>query len=331
MSYTYKKAVLHANSDYFGKGPYLDRVVFKNFKGQKALLSKMIDGSVDAIISSDLENIDILKRFSSFKLYKFLKPFYYILVFKNKEIFKERGVRKALNYAVNKRELLKKVLDNEGEISSGTVLPILWANNKQIKPYPYNPLKAIRLLAKAGWKDTNNDHILDKDGVEFDFTALLVEGEVLDEKALRQIQVDFNKIGITMKTKKYTLNRIIHFMYQRQFDAIFIHLSGRGDPDTNYRFWHSSQIQNGNNFFSYKNITVDKFLEEARRASDIDLRKKFYNQFQEEIFNDPPGIFLFWANNLSIIHERYKGVKIHPNWMNDLKGWYVPKEEQRAG
>jgi peptide/nickel transport system substrate-binding protein len=206
-----------------------------------------------------------------------------------------------------------------------------WAYNKQINPFPYDPLKAIRTLAEAGWKDTNKDHVLDKEGANFDFTVILIEDGEIEEKALRQIQVDLKKIGISMKTKKTSLEKINHYIVQGEFDAIFINLAGRGDPDISYQFWHSSQEPKGKNLFSYKNIKVNKLLEEARRIHDFDLRKKLYDQFQEEMLNDPPGIFLFWANNMSMVHKRFRGVKMHPNWMSDLNDWYVPKEEQRAG
>lgn len=330
LSYSPNETVLEANKEYFDERPYLDKVIFKIFKNQKTLFAKMMDGTIDTIVDVNPENIDILKQVTYFKAYKFLKPFYYILAFQNRGIFEDRKVRLALNYAVNKKKLLKNVLNSDGKIASGSVFPESWAYNQQIKPYPYDPQKALDLLHEAGWVDSNNNHILDKDGHEFDFTILLQKGDAIQEKNLRQIQVDLIQLGISTKTKKLSIKEYNNYLMKRKFDAIIIAMVSRGDPDNNYKFWHSSQIINEKNFFSYKNKKIDNFLEKGRRVFDIDLRKKFYYQFQEEMFKDPPGIFLFWANNLFMVHERFKGAKMHPSWMFDLKDWYVPKEKQRG-
>tara|TARA_B100000959_G_scaffold208056_1_gene218455 strand:- start:1736 stop:3328 length:1593 start_codon:yes stop_codon:yes gene_type:complete len=325
LNYSSSKAVLTANKDYFNGRSYLDKIIFRIFKNQDTLFAKMMDETVDVIYDSNPENIDILKQVTYFKHYKFLRPFYYILAFQNKGILKDKRVRTALNYAVNKKQLLKNVLKNDGKVAFGTVYPGSWAYSKKIGPYPYNPRKALKLLSEAGWKDTNDNHILDKDGVELGFTVLFLEEFAVEEESLKHIQVDLNNIGVSMKANKYSIERFNEFLMRRKFDAILIDLVSRGDPDNSYKFWHSSQIEKGRNFFSYKNEKIDKLLEEGRRVSDIDLRKKLYYQFQEEIFNDPPGIFLFWTNHLIMVHERFKGVKMHPSWVLDLKDWYVPE------
>ena len=329
-SYSPGELVLETNKDYFENRPFLEGITFRIFKDQKTLFAKMMEGSIDGIIDSNPENIDILKQVTYFRLYQFLKPFYYIFAFQNNGIFKDKRVRKALNYAVNKEKLLKIVLHDYGEIASGTVFPQSWAYNKKITPYSYDPQRALNLLRDTGWRDSNKNHILDKEGVEFEFTVLLVEQNSLHEKTLRLIQNNLQQIGIRMKTEKNPLN--IHMedhLLKKKFEATLIALSSRGDPDSIYGFWHSSKIKKGRNIFSYKNIKVDNYLENGRRVLDINLRKKFYDQFQKKLFNDPPGIFLFWANNLFIVHKRFKGIKMHHSWMFDLKDWHVPKKEQR--
>ncbi len=209
LEYSSSKATLEANRDYFKGRPFLDNVTFRIFKEQKTLFAKMMDGTVDTIIDTNPENVDILKQVTYFKHYKPLRPFYFVLAFQHKEIFKDRRVRIALNHAVNKKELLENVLKNDGEIASGTVYPGSWAFNKKIGPYPYNPRKALKLLHEAGWSDTNGNNILDKEGVELKFTVLLKEGNAIQEKTLKYILVDLNRIGVSIKTEKYFLKQFI--------------------------------------------------------------------------------------------------------------------------
>ncbi len=54
-----------------------------------------------------------------------------------------------------------------GTVANGPFPPQLWYSNPHVKPLPYDPAKARQLLAEAGWKDTDGDGILDKDGKPF--------------------------------------------------------------------------------------------------------------------------------------------------------------------
>ena len=109
-----------------------------------------------------------------------------------------------MNYAVNKNELLRNGVKNNGKIASGTVYPGSWVFNDEIESYPYNPQKALKLLHEAGWRDTNNDNILDKDGIELEFTVLFIEKLAVDEKTLKHIKVDLHRIGVSMQAEKYS-------------------------------------------------------------------------------------------------------------------------------
>ncbi|MDP6625358.1 MAG: ABC transporter substrate-binding protein, partial [Nitrospinota bacterium] len=236
VKYSSSEALLAANRDHFDGQPYLEKVSFRIFQDQKALFAKMMDETIDVIYYTNPENIDILKQVPYFKQYKFLRPFYYILAFQNKGIFKDRRVRIALNYAVNKKKLVENVLKNDGKIAFGTIYPESWAFNKEINPYPYNPRKALKLLNEAGWKDTNGNNILDKEGLELDFTVLFKEGFAVDEKSLKHIKVDINQIGVSLKAKKFSAKEFNTFIMKKEFDAIIIDLAGRGDPDNSYKF-----------------------------------------------------------------------------------------------
>ncbi|MEK7160035.1 MAG: ABC transporter substrate-binding protein [Patescibacteria group bacterium] len=62
------------------------------------------------------------------------------------------------------------------------------------------------------------------------------------------------------------------------------------DPDQ-YSLWHSSHE---NNITNYKNLRIDKLLEDGRQTLDISERKKIYSDFQKYLLDDPPAIFLYF-------------------------------------
>lgn len=323
--------VLKANNDYFGGKPRLNKIIVKIFKDQYIVWAELMSGNVDMVFPPYSRNYDIIRKIPDFKVYSFLDSYHYILTLNETSVyFSEKETRQALNYAIDKEKILKTALCGMGRISSGTVYPLSWAYNWQMDPYPYDPKKALRLLKEANWQDANGNHILDKNGREFEFVLLIVKGDDVSYKCALLMQEQLLDIGIMMKVNPVPFPVIYErFLSTKKFDASLLTIVSN-DPDKNYAWWHSSQIDHGFNVFSYRNEKVDELLEKGRITLDREERKKIYFQFQKEMYDDPPGIFLFWRDYLIGIHKRFKGVKVSPTGIfNNINEWYVPKEEQK--
>lgn len=76
-----------------------------------------------------------------------------------------------------------------------------------------------------------------------------------------------------------------------EFDLLLAFWQIPKDPDQ-YFFWHSTQTQG--NILGYKNVKVDKLLEDGRSTLDIPARRNYYLQFQKAIVDDLPAIFLYY-------------------------------------
>lgn len=330
VSFSLEEIILRANDDYFLGRPYLNKIIIKTFENQQITWVKLLRGDVDFIPEVPLEQCRLTTEMSSFKVHSFLAPYYYILALNlNDDLFKDRRVRQALNYAVDKEKIVSSVLDGKGLVLSGTVYSQSWAYNPDIEPYRYNPQKALKLLKECGWEDRNGDHILDKDGVPFQFTLYILEGDGLAEQCALLIQDQILDAGIRMKAETLTLAVANEeYLLRKRFEAVFLNVIS-DDPDKNYQFWHSSQIEAGFNVFSYKNSKVDTFLDKGRETLGQEERKRIYHQLQKEMREDPPGIFLFWRQHFVGIDKRFRGIEINPARISNIHEWYVPKEEQK--
>jgi peptide/nickel transport system substrate-binding protein len=326
-----KEIILDANKEYFRGRPYLDGIIVKIYENQKIAWAKLISGELDLIFLFTPGKFDITNKVSSIKFYTHLHRYYHFIGFNHEnELFKDKRVRQALNYAVNKEEIINKVLKGRGRICSGTVYPLSWAYNPKIKPYPYDPEKAINLLKEAGWEDTDSDYILDKRGKKFKFSLYLNEGDDMLMQCALLLQQFLLDIGVKMAVEVIPVFDFIANLNNKNFKSGLIYMVSTYDPDNNYIFWHSSQIQEGKNVFSYKNQKVDRLLEEGRITLNQEKRKEIYYQLQKEMFEDPPGIFLFWREALTGINGRFRGIKIDPGGLlRNVHEWWVPKEEQK--
>jgi len=329
-SWSESEIVLEANSSYFGGRPNLDQIRVKVYPSREAAWAKLMAGEVDFFDFLTPENYEILKQVPTFNFYSVPMPFYYLVAFNlESRLFKDQKVRQALNYAVNKEEIITKVLRGQGQLSAGTIYPGSWAYDPNVNPYSYDPKRALLLLKEAGWEDHDGDRLLDKSGQVFEFTVYVNAGDDLKQKALLLIQQQLLDIGLKMKIQLFDAADT-DFLFKRKFDAHFPEITARGDPDFSYKYWHSSQANGGFNVSSYHNEKVDRLLEEGRSEFDQEKRKAIYFRYQEEMHDDPPGIFLFWTNYLVGVQKRFKGVKISPvGPFVNIQEWYVPKAEQR--
>ena len=186
-------------------------------------------------------------------------------------------------------------------------------------------------MAQAGWRDTDGDGWLDKDGEPFEFTLIVNQGNAERLRTAEMLQGYLKGIGIRMKIRVLEWSALINeFINKRRFEAVLMGWFLSRDPD-NYDIWHSSKTREGEfNFIGYNNPEVDKLLEEGRRTFDQSKREFVYHKVHEIIYGDQPTLFLYSAEALPIVNSRFRNIEVSPIGIgyNFIK-WYVPKSEQR--
>ena len=187
------------------------------------------------------------------------------------------------------------------------------------------------MLAEAGWKDTDGDWILDKDGKTFEFTVLTNQGNDQRRMACEMMQKRFKDVGIVMKIQMVEWSTFLReFIDKKRFEAVVLAWQLPRDPDC-FDIFHSSKTTQGNfNFVSYRNQEVDQLLETGRRLFKEEKRAPVYHRIHEILSEEEPYTFLYVPDALPIVHKRFKGIEPAPAGIghNFIK-WFVPKDEQR--
>ena len=267
-------------------------------------------------------------------LYKELGNNYTYLGFNLKrKPFNDIRVRKALNYAINKQELIDGVLLGLGEPVASPYKPGTRWSNPQLKPYPYDPQRARELLRTAGFDDHDNDGILDRNGEPFSFEILTNNGNRQRELSAVLIQRRLKEIGIDASIRKVEWASFIErFIKPSDFDVVVMGWSLALDPDQ-YSIWHSSQQAPGQfNFIGYNNPQVDKLLEQGRLELNPDKRMKIYHEFAKILLEDSPIVYLYAGYGLPAIHKRVKGIDnpAPPAGIgHNSHEWYIPEPLRR--
>jgi len=245
--------------------------------------------------------------------------------------FDDPRVREAIAYAIDRQEIVDGVLLGLGEIIATPYKPGTYWVNESIKPRRYLADKAKELLAESGWKDTDGDGLVDKDGEPLSFTILTNNGNKQRSDTATIIQQRLRQVGIEVKVRLVEWSAFIeNFINKRNFEAVILGWSLSPEPDQ-YSIWHSSQTGPRQfNFLSYDNTRVDEALVAATRTFDKAERKRFYDAVQEEIYTDVPIVFLYAPYSLPVIHKRIHGIDPAPAGIgHNSEHWFVPAELQR--
>ena len=273
---------------------------------------------------------DISKKIA---LYKELGSQYTYLGFNLKhKPFDDIRVRLAINYAINKQELIDGVLLGLGEPIASPYKPGTRWTNPELHPYPYDPVKAISLLKESGYEDHNHDGILDKDGKALSFEILTNQNPQRVMSAVL-IQRRLKEIGIDVKIRQLEWATFIsRFIKTGDFDVVVLGWSLSLDPDQ-FSIWHSSQNKPGQfNFINYNNPKVDKLLEQGRLELDPEKRMVIYHEFAKILLEDSPIVYLYAGYGLPAINKRVRGIDnpAPPAGIgHNSYEWYIPSQLRR--
>lgn len=330
-----QELILDSYRDYFEGRPYIDKYIYRIIPDPATMFLELQAGGIDVMgltpiqYTKQTETDFFRKNFQKFRYPVFS---YTHMAFNLRHPwFKDRRVRQAIAHAIDKEEIVDVVLFGLGSPATGPYVPNTWPYNPDVRKYEYDPEKAKQLLKEAGWSDTDEDGILDKDGVPFKFTILTNMGNSLRKNTATVIQWKLAKIGIKVEIRALEWSTFVNeFIDKKRFQVVILGWSIGLDPDQ-YDIWHSSKTKEKElNFISYNNPEVDRLLEEGRRKFDVEERKRAYFRIQEILAEEVPYIFLYVPDATPIVHARFKGIKPSPIGISyNMPKWYVPKKLQR--
>lgn len=334
-----EKIVLEANPHYFEGRPHLDRIIYRIIPETSLSEMELLTKGVDyyGVLPHQyrrMSEIPFLKIYSQPSL-----AYTYIGYNLRNPLFQDKRVRQALTHAIHREEIVQYVLYGFGKVISGPFPSHLWYYNPNVKPLPYDPEKAKKLLAEAGWRDTDGDGVLDKEGKPFRFKLITNSGNDIRRDVGVLVQRQLRELGIDVIFETYEWSVFLkNFINARHFDACILGWSLSPDPD-DYMIWHSSQIEKGFNFISYVNPEADRLWEEGRKEYDLEKRREIYWRIHELIAEDQPYTFLFSPIGISALQRKFVLLERDPSGreiyrpiqmekaglMYDLIKWYVPR------
>ena len=297
-----ERIVLVKNENYWRKGyPKLDGIIFMPIPEGVTRALKVQTGSADiavnipVVLAEKLEksrNIDVVKAptlrvvFIGFNLKR--KP------------FDDVRVRKALNYAIDKKTLCKTIMRGIATPSDSPVSAFI-KDHYPTGGYPYDPQKAKELLKEAGYPNG------------FSVELITPKGRYpQDYETAIAIQSMLKKIGV--KVKVTTMEWPTYVSRVLKTDDYDMHLLG-WSPSTGEAIWVLDPLLTKGSIFNttyYHNPKFEELLEKAKKEMDPKKRHELLAEAQKIVVDDAPWIFLYNIYQIFAKSKSLKNVKAIP-------------------
>jgi peptide/nickel transport system substrate-binding protein len=304
-----QRVVLEKNPSYWRFSVKLDRVIYRPIVEDQARLTELLTGALDLIVGTPPDYVGQLEANPKVTLLKQVGAHVWYLGINNqKKPFDDKRVRQALNYAVNKDAIVRDVLKGTGSLSVGPVLPKTWGADGGLKPYPYDPERAKKLLSEAGHPNG------------FTTTLWVPEsGSGMQSPVAMStvIQSNLKAVGVNVSLQTMEWGAYLAKLRSKEQELFALSwMAGNEDPDmVMYPLLHSSQwTPNGPNRALYKNERFDEILHQARLTTDEKKRADLYRQAQRILVDDAPWIFVDHEIQTAAHAKRVQGFKLHPSF-----------------
>jgi len=316
--------------------PYFKKVIFKIIPESAAQIAALRKGSIDFIDSVKARTwLDLTRRKDfnkKFKSLRYISTGYSHIAWqgsKKHPYFQDWRVRRAMTMCLDRKKILEKIKFGIGEIHTGPFYRSSDAYDKSIKPVPFNPQKAAKLLDKAGWRIPTGGKIREKNGVKFSFEFSVPQGSSIGKEMAIILKSELTAIGVDMQIRIVEWSIFDKKLSTRDFAACTFAWDNTVDSDI-YDLWHSSMAKNGLNFINYKNKEVDKLLELSRITFNKAKRRAINRRLHRIINKEQPYTFLFSRVGLALYDKRLKGVKTSIRGCYSaypgIAGWSVDKK-----
>jgi peptide/nickel transport system substrate-binding protein len=218
----------------------------------------------------------------------------------SKAPFDNAKVREAVNYAINRQEIIDAALFGAG-VPGGPLSPALksWAVDvKDYGCYTYDPAKAQALLKEAGVA-----------------TPVAVTMNVLPRQDIKDIaqvvQEQLNKAGFKVELKNQEQGQFIQDWRNSNFD-MFASINA-GSPDPDEYFYRTFRTGGSTNVFKYSDAEIDGWLDSARTLQDQAARKAIYDKVQKKLACSGPAAHLTYGTLFSAMRDKLQGYDVMPN------------------
>ncbi|MDR2247637.1 MAG: ABC transporter substrate-binding protein [Treponema sp.] len=301
------------NQRYHGKPANLDRVIFRPITDPNTRALAIENGEIDFTIDPPLNEINRMRNLQGITIKPYETPRVYIAQMNMKHSpLNDIKVRQALSHAIDNNAIVDHVLYGIGSPAIGSYSSnIAWVN-RSLAPYAYDPALAKRLLAEAGYTDTNGDGILDKAGKPLELRMITYPERPGLPPIAQALQGYFADIGVTLKVDIMTSSATSAALRQPDWDFYLMANATTMIPTPAYHLNSAFSTASNAATGGYSNPEVDKLLEELVGTFDLSKKYEIARQIQQIVHDDAAVIWIAYYGVGIVMKDTVTGFVFNP-------------------
>jgi peptide/nickel transport system substrate-binding protein len=337
---------LQANPHHFQGRPTLERVIFRITSDKNTQLAQVRANETDVavdLVEADAVEVEKIRGWGTRSVAGLTSDRLFLNLAdrgsadgsRPHPILGDKRVRQALQLAIDKHQIVDRVLFGKTRVASSEYPVGQWSPN--LAPSPHDPERAKQLLADAGW-NVGAGGVRTKDGRPLKLTMNSTSGNRLREDVEQLIQAAWKAIGVDMEIRNVAAAVLVGewsangLVARGDFDIAYFGFTPGPDPRTSVSAQFNSQEipreenqGDGSNAMRYKNPEVDRWLREADTTLDLAQRTQLYENVMRQVAEDVPIIYLYNRANVEAVSGRVQGTQSHPfRWLTwNIHEWTI--------
>ncbi len=295
-----------ANENYYAGKPKIQNFIYKITSGDTKL-QLFQTGEVDHTgLGTGDEVLEQAKALEFANIQIETEPsFSYIYMNNNKPYLKDKKVRQALIYGLDRKKYVDTALKGYGTVANVPIHPTSWAYTEEgVNKYEYDKEKAKKLLDEAGWK-VGSDGIREKDGQKLKLSYFGPSSAKDSDLLIPIAKENYKEIGVEFNPEFMDFNTMLSKVNKGDYDLASVATPITSDPSETVGEYLSGANEKS---LGYKNAKVDELIQKGIETVDIEKRKPIYKELYKELSDDPPVILLNYRRTITGYNGNIKGI-----------------------
>lgn len=326
---------LEVNADKPDGRASIDRIIMRFIPDINAAMTELLTGQGDLVPKLPPNQLERARSSNNVKTYggPRVRPAW-IAWNTRRAPLNDVRVRRALLMAIDRPTIAEGMFSGLGEAALSPIPSVLREHSPSVKPIPYDPAGAQRLLAEAGWRDSNGDGTLDRNGqplrIEIDF----ISSDQTRQDVLIAMQAMLRKIGVDIVPRAYESTTWVQRLRDGSFAGSFWGWGwgpGVVGPNAEMIFHSRSIPPNGPNFAAARNARIDQLIDAVLVVTDTARARPIWAELEQLMIDDAVYAPIYLDPELLGVHARFSNVRVRGiEWTEDAPYWYVAPDVRIA-